>query len=143
MMGAWQLAALLHLVVAIFFVGYLLFWAILALALGRDRGPAEVERHLAVAAAARWPHVLVPWKLRLPLPVVGWLLLALAVGSGVLAGAASGSSHLGFAFWLKLAAVGLLFAVHLPLARRPRALWAWVALPVALLVVVLSVPLVR
>lgn len=142
-MGAWQLAALLHLVAAVFVVGYLLFWTIMALALGRDRAPAEVERHLAVAAAARWPHVLIPWHLRLPLPVAGWLLLVLAVGSGLLVGALRPAGDLGLAFWLKLATVALLFGVHWPLARRRRPLWAWVALPVALIAVVLSVPLVR
>lgn len=143
MTGRWQLAAFFHILMAILVVGYCLFWAIMARALGRDRDAAEVERHLRTVARARWPHVVVPYRWRLPLPMVGWLLLLGAAASGTLAGLVGGLEPRGLIFWLKLAAVILLFAVHAALAQRPRPAWALSALPLALLAVVLSVPLLR
>jgi hypothetical protein len=142
-LGAYQLAAFAHLVLAVFVTGYALFWAIMALALRRVSSPAETETHLATVAAARWPHVLVPWPLRLPLPLVGWILFAAAIASGLLVGALGGPRELGLAFWLKLAALLAVLAVHASLARRPRPLTAWAGLPLVLLVLLLSVPLVR
>lgn len=142
-MGPYQLAALAHLVLAVLVTGYALFWAIMALALRRVASPAETETHLAVVAAARWPHVMVPWRYRLPLPIVGWLLIAAAVASGLLVGALGGARELGLAFWLKLAAILALLAVQAMLGRRPRPAWAWLGLPAVVLVLVLSVPLVR
>lgn len=142
-MGLYQLAALAHLVLAILVTGYALFWAIMALSLRRTTGVAETEMHLATVAGARWPHVAVPWRWRLPLPMVGWALIGAAVLSGLLAGALGGPRELGAVFWLKLLALALLAAVHLPLARHPRPLLAWLGLPIVLLILVLSVPLVR
>ena len=142
-MGAYPLAALAHLVLAVLVTGYALFWAIMALALRRSPRAAESEALLATVAAARWPHVVVPWHLRLPLPLLGWLLLAAAIASGLLVGALGGPRELGLAFWLKLAAVIAVLALHASLARRPRPVPAWLGLPLVLLVLVLSVPLVR
>lgn len=142
-MGPYQLAAFAHLVLAILLTGYALFWAIIALALRRTTGPAETETHLATVAGARWPHVAVPWRWRLPLPAVGWALIGAAAASGLLVGALGGPRELGPALWLKLLAFALVAAVHLPLARRPRPLLAWLGLPLVLVVIVLSVPLVR
>lgn len=142
-MGLYQLAALAHLLLAVLVTGYALFWAIMALALRRVCSPMESEAHLATVAAARWPHVVIPWRWRLPLPLVGWLLLAAAIASGLLVGALGGPRELALAFWLKLAAVLALVAAHLMLARRPRPLVAWIGLPLVLAVLVLSVPLVR
>ncbi len=142
-MGTYQLAALAHLVLAILVTGYALFWAIMALALRRTFSAAETEAHLATVAAARWPHVAVPWRYRLPLPILGWLLIAAAVLSGLLVGALGGQRELGLAFLLKLLVLAAVIGVHLPLARRPRPLPAWLGLPLVLLVLVLSVPLVR
>lgn len=142
-MGDYQLAALAHLVAAIFVTGYALFWAIMALALRRTLPAAETDAHLATVAAARWPHVAVPWRWRLPLPTLGWLLVAAAVLSGLLVGALGGQRELGLAFWLKLLALAGVIGVHLTLARRPRPLPAWLGLPLVLCVLVLSVPLVR
>jgi hypothetical protein len=141
--GAYPLAALAHLVLAVLVTGYALFWSIMALALRRVCSPAETETHLATVAAARWPHVVVPWRLRLPLRLLGWLLLAAATGSGLLVGALGGPRELGLPFWLKLAAVIAVLALHASLARRPRPVPAWLGLPLVLLVLVLSVPLVR
>ena len=75
--------AYLHLVLSVFLVGYVLYWAIMVVALRRSCDPAETLRLLAVASHARWPHVVVPWALRLPLPFMGWgfLLILLATGA--------------------------------------------------------------
>lgn len=142
-MDLYRLTAFAHLVLAVLVTGYALFWAIMALALRRVCTPAEVEGHLATVAAARWPHVALPRRFRLPLPLVGWLLLAAAIASGVLLGALGGSHGPALPFGLKLAVLLALLVVHRALVRRPRPAPAWVALPLVLLVLVLSVPLVR
>ena len=142
-MGLYPLSAFAHLFLAVLVTGYALFWAILALALRRSPRAAETAALLATAAEARWPHRLVPWRLRLPLSVVGWLLLAAALATGLLAGALGGPRELTLAFWVKLAAVLVLGALHAAFLRRPRPLPAWAGLAVLLLVLVLSVPLVR
>lgn len=76
----------LHLVLGVAVTGLGLFWAIMGRALSRGVAPAEAQRLLAVAAAARWPHVLVPWSARLPLPLLGIVVLILAAVTGVLLG---------------------------------------------------------
>ena len=40
--------------------------------LRRDFAPPETLRLLGIVHRSRWPHVLVPWRLRLPLPFMGW-----------------------------------------------------------------------
>jgi hypothetical protein len=67
--------AFIGLVAAVLLTGYALFWAITSYGLGRDRRPEEVRALLRVVRAARWPHVVVPWRFRLPFPVLGWAFL--------------------------------------------------------------------
>jgi hypothetical protein len=85
-MGSYQVAAFFHLVLAVLVTGYALFWAIMGLSLSTRFGPKEVLGHLDTVKASRWPHVIVPWKLRLPLPFVGWLLLGAIAVSGLATG---------------------------------------------------------
>ena len=77
------IAAYLHLVFTMFLVGYVLYWAVMAVSLRRDLAPAETERLLEIANRSRWPHVAVPWRLRLPLPFVGWGFLAILLITGL------------------------------------------------------------
>jgi hypothetical protein len=87
----WLLAsAYVHLVAGVLLTGYALFWAILALSLGRQSEDAAVRRLLGLANSARWPHVGVPAALRLRWPAVGWIFLLVTALTGVLllAGAA-------------------------------------------------------
>jgi hypothetical protein len=141
-MGLYQLGAFVHLVGAVLLVGYLLFWAIMALALGRRFAPGEVGRYLDIVAASRWPHVIVPWRLRLPWPMVGWAMLAVVIlTGGVLLPIAP--VGLGGTMLVKLVLVAALLALHHRLARRPRPPLAYAGLGLGLLVVALSAHLLR
>lgn len=141
-MGLYQFVAFLHLVGAVLLVGYLLFWAIMGLALGRRFAPGEVLRYLDIVAASRWPHVLVPWRLRLPWPMVGWAMLAFMLLSGLLL-LGIGPVGLDGILIAKLLLVVALVAVHHLLARRPRPPFAYAGLGLGLLVVALSAHLLR
>lgn len=141
-MGLYQFGAFVHLVGAVLLVGYLLFWAIMAFALGRRFAPGEVARYLDIVAAARWPHVIVPWRLRLPWPMVGWTMLAVMILTGGLL-LLVGPVGLGGLMPVKLAAVLVLLALHHLLARRPRPPIAYAGLGVGLLIVALSAHLLR
>jgi hypothetical protein len=129
------LAAWLHLVFTMFLVGYALYWAIMVVSLGRDLAPPETERLLAIANRSRWPHVLVPWRLRLPLPFVGWGFLAVLVISGLVLMA---GYPLGPILILKVALVVVFALIQIGLTRRPARALIVINFVLALGIVVLS-----
>lgn len=141
-MGLYQFGAFVHLVGAVLLIGYLLFWAIMGLALGRRFEPAEVRRYLDVVASARWPHVAVPWHLRLPWPMVGWVMLAVMILTGALL-LLIGPVGFDALMWAKLAAVLALVGLHHGLARRATPPVAHAGLGLGLLIVALSAHLLR
>jgi hypothetical protein len=134
------LAAYLHLVLSVFLVGYVLYWAIMVVALRRRCDAAETLRLLTVASHARWPHVVVPWALRWPLPWMGWafLLILLVTGLALLVGHGWSAILL-----LKLALVAALVMIQAILTRRPVPALIFANLTLALVIVVLSGLLVR
>ena len=138
-MGLYQFAAFAHLVGAVLLVGYLLFWAIMGLALGRRFAPDEVRRYLGVVGSARWPHVVVPWRLRLPWPMVGWAMLAFMILSGALL-LAIGPDGIMLA---KLVAVLLLVGLHYLFPKRASPAVGYAGLALGLLIVALSAHLLR
>ena len=131
----------LHLAAAVVLVGLALYWVILRLALARlIQEPAAVAALLRAAHAARWPHRVIPWRLRLPVPLLSLLCTLLLVATGLLLGAAAVEPGL----WRgKLALTALLLLVQFVFVRRP-ADWAIFAqLPLALLLIALSALAVR
>jgi hypothetical protein len=134
------LAAYLHLVFTMFLVGYVLYWTIMAVSLRRELGPPETERLLGVVNRSRWPHVVVPWRLRLPLPAMGWAMLAILVITGLVLLAGYGHGAL---MALKLALVAAFALIQLALTRRPARALIFANFALALLIVVLSGLLVR
>jgi hypothetical protein len=133
-------AAYLHLVFTMFLVGYALYWAIMAVSLRRDLAPPETERLLGIVNRSRWPHVLVPWRLRLPLPFMGWGFLAVLVLTGLVLMAGYG---LGAILALKIALVVLFALIQVGLTRRPARALIMVNFALALAIVVLSGLLIR
>ena len=127
--------AYLHLLFTMFLVGYVLYWAIMAVSLRRDFAPAETERLLGIANRSRWPHVLVPWRLRLPLPLMGWGFLAILAITGLVLMA---GFELGAFLALKIALVLLFALVQAVLTRRPGRALIMVNFALALGIVVLS-----
>jgi hypothetical protein len=134
------IAVYLHLVFTVFLVGYALYWAVMVVSLRRDLAPAESQRLLALTNRSRWPHVVVPWRLRLPLPFVAWGFLAVLLVTGLVLLAGYGfGALLGF----KLLLVAAFALIHLGLTRRPAAALIFANLALILLIVVVSGLLLR
>jgi hypothetical protein len=131
-------AAFLHLVVTVLLVGYALYWAVMVVSLRRTFDAVETDRLLEIANRARWPHVVVPWRLRLPLPFMAWGFLAVLLLTGVVL-----SHAISAILALKLVLVALFAAIHLALTRRPTPALIFVNFALALVIVVLSGLLVR
>jgi hypothetical protein len=130
-----QLAAYLHLVFTMFLIGYVLYWAIMVVSLRRDLTPSETARLLEIANRSRWPHVVVPWRLRLPLPFMGWGFLALLAITGLALMAGSGLDAL---LALKIALVVIFALIQVVLTRRPAPALIMANFALALVILVLS-----
>jgi hypothetical protein len=134
------LAAYLHLVFTVFLVGYTLYWTIMVISLRRDLPVPETARLLEVANRGRWPHVIVPRRLRLPLPFMAWGFLAILLVTGLALMPSYGFSAI---LALKAALVAVFVLVQVGLTRRPVPALVFVNFVLALLIVVLSGLLVR
>ena len=141
-MDGYRLSALLHIVAAVLLVGLALFWAIMLWSLRQRCAPDEVQRLLGVLNTARWPHVVVPYALRVRLPWMPWLVLAALLITGLicLQTRAVGSGTL---FWTKMAVTGGLTATHLALMLRPTAPVIRVNFVLVLLAIVISAWMLR
>ncbi len=125
----------LHLVAAVVLTGLALYWTILRLALPRLGHGARTAELLAAAHAARWPHVVVPWKLRIPIPLLGLLVTLFLAATGLALGDAGADPGLWRA---KLAFVALLALVQLAFLVRIAGWTIFAQLPLALLITLLS-----
>ena len=132
--------AYVHVVLTVFLVGYVLYWAVMVMALRRGRDPAETLRLLGVASRARWPHVGLPWALRLPLPFVGWAFVVILLASGLALLPGHGWSPL---LLLKLALFAAFAIIQVVLTRRPVPALIFANFALALTIVVLSGLLAR
>lgn len=133
-------AAYLHLVFTVFLVGYALYWAIMVVSLRRDFTPDNTQRLLDIANRSRWPHVVVPWRLRLPLPFMAWGFLTMLLITGVALMMSYGFDAL-LAF--KVALVAIFALVQAGLTRRPARGLIFANFALVLLIVILSGLLVR
>src|ERR1041384_5054841 len=117
-MDPYRLSVFAHLFFAIVLVGLALFWFIMLVALRQKFDETETARLLQVANGARWPHVVVPWKMRLPLPWMTWLIFAVLIISGlcVIHWSAMPTRAL---WYVKLAVFAILIVMQIVLTRRP------------------------
>jgi hypothetical protein len=137
-MDAYRAIVLLHLLTGIALVGLGLFWFIMLAALRRHHSAEECDRLLGVAAGARWPHVVVPYRLRLPLPWLNWAVVALVAATGAVAVVMRGGAPVNASWTVKLVLSGLLLVGLGLLVRRPSAMVIRLNLAVLLAVIVLS-----
>jgi hypothetical protein len=136
--------AYIHLVSSVLLVGYFLFWLIMTAGLERLEPAAEVAPlTAAMLAGARWPPAVVPWKLRLTLPGLGWAFIAVLVLTGLAAWLARPGYPMPGVLVVKLALLAALAAGHARLSRRPTPALARLTLALALAIVVASVLLPR
>jgi len=112
--------AFVHIIFSILLVGQALYWMIMVTALNKRHGAAEADRLLQAANRARWPHVVVPHSMRLPLPWIAWLTLAAIAGTGAISLALRGFSG-DLLWWIKLGLFVAIAIVQVPLTRRPAA----------------------
>ena len=116
-MDTFRITVWLHLVLGIVLAGQALFWMVMLAGLRQRFGAAGAMPWLLEAKAARWPHVAVPQRLRLPLPLVAWATLAAIVVTGVLAG---GMREPTGVFWnVKLALFACVVLAQAVLTIRP------------------------
>jgi hypothetical protein len=116
-MDAYRLSVLVHILFAILLVGLALFWVIMDVALRRRFALADALGMLDLAQASRWPHVAVPYRLRLPLPWLTWAAVAVTWASGI-AASSLGSHALSRDWWLKWLLVAILTVMQLLMTRR-------------------------
>ncbi|MFO1377643.1 MAG: hypothetical protein U1F14_11635 [Steroidobacteraceae bacterium] len=136
-MDLYRILAWAHLVLAILTMGMALFWLIMLVALRQKFPRDEADRWLGTANRARWPHVIVPWSLRLPLPVISWALLAALAVTGVLIARVHGAPS-GTAWTVKQALVVALIVIQVPMSRRPSAAFIHAGFWVTLATIVVS-----
>jgi hypothetical protein len=117
---SYRLLVWVHIVLAVVSIGLALFWFIMRFALRRGDTAGVAQTLLETANAARWPHVAVPWKLRLPLPLMQWLVLALLAASGFLLLQARGGAPDSVWWLVKLGAVALMVLLLIPATQKPR-----------------------
>jgi hypothetical protein len=72
-----------HIVATVFWVGYALFWTIMAGTLSRSVSAPESHHYLQLLQNATWPPKGLPVPYRLSFPALGWVALAVLVLTGV------------------------------------------------------------
>ena len=141
-MDFYRASVVIHVLGAVGLVGMGLFWFVMATAIERRFDHTEARRLLSIVNQARCPHVIVPYRWRVPLPLVSWALLAVLLLTGGIVGLAVGWPS-NASWWVK---IGLLFglcAVQVRLFRRPSRQLVHLNLAMILTIVVLSGLMVR
>jgi hypothetical protein len=141
-MDIYRLSALLHILATVLITGLALFWTIMLWSLRQRFAPEETQRLLGVANGARWPHVAVPYALRIRLPWFPWLILALLLTTGLLCLQTRPLDH-GALWWTKVALILGLAIMQTLLMRRPTARVIRLNMLLVLLVIVVSAWMIR
>ncbi len=117
-MDPYRLTVYLHLVFAVLLMGMALFWLIMLVALKQKFGASAAGDWLVEANRARWPHVVVPRRFRLPLPWISWGLIVVLVLTGTAAMHLRGAPS-GVVWTIKLALVAGIVVLQVLMSRRP------------------------
>lgn len=120
-MDSYRLTVLLHIVLGVVLTGQALYWFIMLTALRQKFSAADAGHQLAIVSRARWPHVVVPWKLRIPLSLMSWLTIALVVATGLLLLEFRPAPQRP-AWWVKMGLLAAVAVVQLLLSRKPNAM---------------------
>jgi len=153
-MTSYLTATSIHLLVVVFWVGYILFWVITSAVLQKNFGPYESTRLKNVIKQSSWPPEPLPSPVRLSLTGLGWAFLVLLILSGGIAlysqygGENQNLEYLfsGRTLWalpLKLTVVLALLFVHRRLVRQTTFNTVLAAFILTLAVISISTFLVR
>lgn len=141
-MDAYRLSAFVHIVAAVLLVGLALFWAIMLWSLKQRFPEAESQRLLEVLNTARWPHVAVPYALRLRVPWLPFVVLAVLLLTGLLC-IQTRALTTGGLWWTKVILTSGLVVTNVSLMLRPSAVVIRANFLLALTVIVVSAWLLR
>lgn len=141
-MDAYRWSNFVHLVFAIVLTGQALFWFIMLVALRQRFDAAETERYLGIVNRARWPHVAVPYELRIPLSLMSWLVLVVLAATGSVILALDGVPQNAL-WWTKLCLFAAILVVQALLSRRPAAVAIRLNIALVLAIVLVSAWAIR
>lgn len=119
-MDLYRLSVFAHVLLSVVFTGLALYWIIMLTSLGRRFDAAETARLLGIAHGARWPHVAVPKRWRLPLPWLTTLVMVALWLTGIVNSRLRGMPE-GPLWWTKMGLFVALIALQVALTRRPYA----------------------
>jgi len=144
-----------HMMSAVLWIGYLLFWTIIARPVAQEFGPAEATRVFHLIGNTHWPPPKIPAPFRLRFAGVGWALLIVFLVTGVLRAHAEGATlqrvltgelfreAFGELLAIKLMLFTLLVFLQLRLSRNPAPGLFYLNMAAGVAVVGLSVILAR
>ena len=144
-----------HILLAVFWIGYALFWTIMIGSLKHNVDVPESARLLRLINRSPWPPTVIPVPYRMTFPGLGWAALLLLVATGILILNARGvllqhiasgelfAGPFGWTLGTKLILVIALLICQLLLSYRPAPAVIYLNMLVALFVVILSVSLVH
>jgi hypothetical protein len=154
-MTGYLLAVYTHIVVAIFLMGYMLFWTIIVGSLAQRYEAPEATRLLRLIQQSSWPPKGLPASYRIKFSGLGWIALLVLIATGMIILAYREISwqavfskdfllsSFGERLGLKCLFVTALLIGQLLLSYRPAAPRIYLCMGAALVVVVLSVLLTR
>jgi hypothetical protein len=109
-----------HVFCSILLAGQALFWFIMLAALRQRFDQRQAVDMLQTVNHARWPHVVVPYALRLPLPWVTWATVGALVATGAALVHYRGGAPAGTLWWLKMALTAAVAVIQIAVTRQPR-----------------------
>jgi len=142
-MDVYRLTVWAHLFFSIVLMGLALFWLVMDVSLRRRFDAAAADGWLKALKSARWPHVAVPWALRLPLPWLTWAIIAVLAVTGIASGKLIGRVPDGSLWVAKFALLAALLCTQAWLTWRPSRSIIRVNFVVVMLTIVASVAAVR
>jgi hypothetical protein len=137
-----RLLTFIHILAGIALTGLALYWSIMVVAVRQRFSDAEARELLASAGSARWPHVVVPFRFRLPLPWVFWIVLVVLAATGFAVADVRFSSGAPL-YNVKLVLVGAVALLQIALTRRLIPPLAFASFALVLIIVALSGLMVR
>ena len=142
-MDTYRYLVFAHLFLGVLLAGQALFWLTMLAALRQRFDPSKTASLLQIVRSSRWPHVAVPYRLRLPLPWVMALTLLALILSGVGIVHLRGRAPVGVGWdlkWILILAETVMVAA---LARWPRPAIIRLGFVLVLAIIVTSAVIIR
>ena len=119
-MDAYRALVYAHLFCSILLAGQALFWFIMLVALRQRFEQPQALTMLQTVNHARWPHVVVPYALRLPLPWITWATVGALAATGAAIVHLRGGAPEAALWWPKMALAAALAVIQIIVTRQPQ-----------------------